>query len=104
MWCACMGMCMHMCVPALSAHPRGTYIVDEVCDVSRADGQHAGWRTPCPAEWSVPAQWRPSQRGAQGCHLCWVAQLADVIGILWTKCMELSQDPGQGRFLSRAPS
>lgn len=99
MWCACMGICvcahmctcMHMCAPFLHC-PWGTYIIDEICHVRRAAGQCAGRWGAHPAEWGIAAQWWLSQRGAQGCQLGWVAQLADVIGILQTKSMDLSLD------------
>lgn len=77
-------------------HPWETYIVDEVCHVSGAGGQHAGWWGAHPAERGVAAQQRPPQRGIQGCQLCRVAQLADVVGILQTRCVDLSLDPWLG--------
>lgn len=90
MWCV---VCV--CAPC-PLHPWGTYIVDEVCHVSGAGGQHAGWWGAHPAERGVAAQQRPSQRGTQGCQLCRVAQLADIVGILWTKFVDLSLGPWQG--------
>lgn len=82
MWCAHMCVCVHMCAPALSAHLWGTYAIDEVYDVSRAGGQCSGWWGARPAKRGITAQRWPTQRGAQGCQLSWVAQLADVIGVL----------------------
>lgn len=78
-----MGVCT--CVP-LFTHPWGTYITDEIRDVSRAAGQCSWWWGARPAERGVTSQRGPSQRGSQGCQLSRVAQLADVVGILQTKC------------------
>lgn len=87
-----MGVYVHVCAPALSAHPWGTYAVDEVYDVSSAGGQCTGWWGARPAKRGVTAQRGPTQRGAQGCQVGRVAQLTNVVGILQMKCMELSLD------------
>lgn len=62
--------------------PRGTYVVDEVCDVCGAGGQRAGHLGAPSAEWGVSAQRRPSQGGAEGRQFCRVAQLVHVVGVL----------------------
>lgn len=106
MCCACVFVCVctraHVCPCPL--HPWGTYVVDEVCHVGGAGGQ-------CPGRWGshaaqrgVAAQRRPSQRGAQGCELGGVAQLANVVGILQTKRMDSSLMDDRVGFPSQAPS
>lgn len=74
--------------PPLSVHPRSTYIIDEVSNISRAAGQHAGGLGAPSAERGISAHWWP----AQSCQLCRVAQLVDVIGILGTKEVAFSSN------------
>lgn len=78
--------------PPLSVHPRSTYIIDEVSNISRAAGQHAGGLGAPSAERGISAHWWP----AQGCQLCRVAQLVDVIGILGTKEVAFSSNQSPG--------
>ena len=93
-WCASGGfteawagapVCVSPCLCPCLHTSRDTYIIDEVSDVSGAGGQHAGWLGAHSAERGISAQWRPSQGSAQGCQLCWVAQLVDVVSILGTQ-------------------
>lgn len=91
-------------VALLPSHTcRGTYVIDEVGDVSRAGGEQAGGLGAHAAQRGVSAQRRPSQGVAQGSQLCRVAQLVDVIGVLGTKGVERSPDLSQVGFLPQTP-